>query len=161
MQIVGNEGATIQRRNHSTIKTEARTITKGGIVIGLGHRDTQHCLLDTLLESGQLGQGQAARERYDAGYRLRNIYYRWHVSAKSLSDIGFNAPRSEFESDLPTPQDEAEELFHAVMRTLRPIFRSPVRSICIEGTNSPQKIPGPIASLNGLGEAFYKLYNQA
>lgn len=156
-QRVGNQGCTKERRQHSKIVTKARNTTAGGVLIGLGQHDEEHCLLDKLRAVGALGNEEDARTRYDTGYKLRGIYYDWKASGKSISEPGGSAGK-QFETEHETPQDEAEQLFHSVMKATPTKYHKCLRFVCLsDGASEVYDREFITDSLDALYGSFYRI----
>jgi hypothetical protein len=124
------QGCTPERKRHSPIKASVREITPGGMILSYGDADTEHCYLDWLRANGLLGSDeQAARDRYDAGYALRDIFFRFRSSRR---DMVQSSTRSGFLPDHETDSDRAEQEYLDVMRAVPARYRLMVRSICVE-----------------------------
>jgi hypothetical protein len=121
------QGCTPERKRHSHIKGTVREVTPGGMILSYGDTDTQHCHLDWLLGHGLLGPEEDAQPRYDAGYKLRDVYYRYRSSRRDLAP----SSRTGFLTDHETDADKAEQQFHDIMRALPARYREMVRAMCI------------------------------
>ena len=139
-----NEGATIERMKHSRIILEQRSNKAGNI----GHTDKEHCILDLLKEHKLLGANEI--ERYGAGYRLRELYYSFHKTGKSLEDMG-SSPGYNHLSDQETQQDKSEQLYNNVMRRLPVKYHALIQNICIHdcrNINHPRMINEALDALS-------------
>lgn len=149
-----DQGCTIERRRHGSIVTEARMVTKGGALLSAGNRDTEHCLLDCLRNSGALGGHEDAEIRYETGYKLRELYFSFRVSGPQFSG-GVRGTPSPFtsEADIGNEQDLAETFFNRVMNCLPAKYRIPVKNICVENV-CPAQADLVVDSLDALYGAF-------
>ncbi|NCC41790.1 MAG: hypothetical protein EOM21_20730 [Gammaproteobacteria bacterium] len=125
------EGATLERKQHGRIVVEARSVTKGGIVASYGNRDAEHCYLDWLRNAGHLGHAEDAHDRYDAGMRLRALWYAFNAKGGALEPGGPKDPMTT-ESEVNSAEDIAETRFVRVMRALPQKYRVVVRSVTID-----------------------------
>lgn len=74
--------ATPERLRHGReMVITVRDRGSAGNVISKGHRELQECALDVLYRNGRLGPAKLARERFNAGYWLRQLYLKTHPSA--------------------------------------------------------------------------------
>lgn len=121
-KIQQGQGATRERMRHSNISTGARETTRGGIVTSYGHRDEEHCLLDWMLAQGIIEQDQ-----YEAGYRLRNLFYRFNKTGRWIDEGGKG-----YDGDTVTDADIAEERYNAAIRAVALQDRGLMRFVCVE-----------------------------
>ena len=108
-EVLHGQGATPERMKKSSIEKGVRSVTKGGIPDSYGHQDTEHCALDHLLNSGLIDEDQ-----YQAGYDLRNLYYKHKQSAKSCCAESSGG----HDGDEMTPSDEAYEAYRAALKSV-------------------------------------------
>jgi hypothetical protein len=153
----GNQGPTHERLQHSRTVVEPRTVTNGGVVIGLGFRDTEHCLLDRLLKTHALGNEDDQQIRYETGYKLRRVYFDWRASGRSLIDFQPGCGGKAYESDEPTQADLAEQHYHHVMRALPSKYHKVIRFVCLsDAAHGVYDAVFIRESLDALSGAFYR-----
>lgn len=130
MTVRGDTGTTKERMNHGKIVGRIAEMTAGGIIVSVGQRDTEHCYLDFLLNNGLLGPEPDGKTRYDTGYKLRALYYRFSTTGNDYNPRG----SSQFTSDAQVGDetDLAETLFNNVLRALPRQYKRIVRYVCIE-----------------------------
>jgi hypothetical protein len=148
-------GVTIERTQHSQISIEARSVNKGGMVVSYGNRDLEHCLLDKLFNKGLLGSPRDAQERYNIGYRLRDLWYSFNESGINLEEMGQGRKLYVSEGEIGVGKDAIEAQYHAVMKALPQKYRPTVRAVCIDDILMP--IYQINESLDSLYGAFYRL----
>lgn len=122
-KVLDGQGATKERKRHSNIKSGVRSITRGGIPIGYGDRDIDHCALDRLLNGGFIEQDQ-----YDAGIHLRALYYTFEKSGVSCCEEKSGG----HEGDLETPTDKAYERHKKALQSIDEHNRALVQSVCCD-----------------------------
>ena len=122
-------GAPKERLQHSKIVGRVAEITRGGSILTVGQRDTQHCYLDWLLDNGYLGQD--AGSRYDTGYRLRDLYYFIRPSGGASGSGTPGRTPMTVEGSIYSGKDMAETVYNWIMREMEGHGRL-VRMICIE-----------------------------
>lgn len=125
-EVLHGQGATKERKAHSSITTKPRILTKGGMVTTYGDADTEHCLLDWMLNEGVIEQDQ-----YDAGYLLRRLYYAFNKTGRWIDEGG-----KAYEGDHETESDLAEKRFHSAMKSVDHTNRGLIRFVCIEAENN-------------------------
>jgi hypothetical protein len=148
-------GVTIERKQHSQISIEPRSVNKGGMVISYGNRDLEHCLLDKLFNKGFLGSPRDSQERYNMGYRLRDLWYSFNESGINLEQMGQGRKLYTSEGEIGVGNDALEAQYHAVMKALPQKYRPTVRAVCIDDILMP--INQVIESLDALYGAFFRL----
>lgn len=118
------QGSTPERKRQSTIKVAPRIITQRGMTASYGEHDTEHCGLDYLLNKGFI-----EKHHYDAGCRLRGIFYTFNKTGIPMDDMG---TRKAYEGDHETAADKAEMRFLHAMRAVSHENKNLVRYACIE-----------------------------
>ena len=127
-----DQGTTKERFTKSTVITEVRETTRGGIAKSYGQRETEPTFLDYLKARGQLGTDKDAQERYNAGMKLHDLWFRFHCESNDFNEAG--SARIHFTvGDKLTPTEQAQESFNAVMRALPIKYKLPAQQICIDG----------------------------
>lgn len=126
-EVLLNLGATPERLQKSTIVSGIREITKGGVPLSYGHRDTEHCALDFLLNRGYIENDQ-----YDAGYQLRELFYKHRVTGRWI-DEGSKAHDGEVE----TPKDKAYESYRMALMSVNVGYRNLIEHVCTEAVTFP------------------------
>ncbi len=150
------EGATFERHQHSKISLDKRTLTEGGLVLEYGNRDLEHCYLDFLRNEALLGNEPDATARYDTGYKLRELYFECHASAKSmtLEPRESKSPHTT-EGEIGDSHDLAMTKYSAVVRGIPMQYRDMICRVCVE---NPSKVRSSIAYhqtiINGLDSLY-------
>lgn len=122
---------TPERRNKSKLKTTSRGVTKNGNVISTGLTDTEHTMIDVLLNNGMI-----STSHYDIGYRLRELFYSFNKGITSdLSSIG-GSGYSEFVNDaeIGDASDLRETRYYNIIAGIKTPYRAIIRCICIENS---------------------------
>jgi hypothetical protein len=132
------EGATKERLKKSIFIVEPRTVTKGGMVLSIGHKNMHECYLDVLLAAKNLGNGMDSTDRYNSGIWLRNKYYSGRPSGKSITDLAATSPGYEFSSGEDDDYLSAMEQYRHVMRILPQMYRKIIHSVCIDDAITDQ-----------------------
>lgn len=125
-------GVTIERTQHSQIAVEPRTITKGGMIASYGNRDLDHCLLDYLYRRNLLGGPEDSQERYNIGYRLRDLWCSFNQSEINLEQRGQGKKEFVSEGEIAKGNDYLEAMFNKIMKALPAKYQIPVRALCLE-----------------------------
>lgn len=151
-------GATPERMRHGKVITKDRGTRLGDV----GHVVEEMFPLDWLYASGILGGHDDAEERYRAGDKLRELWFRFNSTGNILSQWS-EKPGYKFEGE-ETASDRAEQRYNQVMRATPPRYHKTIRWVCIELQGS---IPINEAfmweirdSLDALTGGFYRVEKQ-
>ena len=146
------QGATRERMAKGRIVIQERSKKIGGPV---GHADVWHSLLDYLMDKGMLGGDRDSRDRYQAGTKLRELWFRFNTTGKDISTLMMASHSTPFVEDATTGADRAEEKWHAVLRALPTKYHATAKYVCIE--DIAQEYYQTIDMLDALHGAFYRV----
>ena len=126
-----NDYGTAERARKSALKITSRGVSKNGNVISTGMTDTEHTMLDVLLNNDMI-----STNHYDVGYRLRELFYSFTKGITSdLSSIG-GGGYSEIINDeeIGDASDLRETRYYNIIAGIRTPYRSIIRCICIDNS---------------------------
>jgi hypothetical protein len=127
--IKASVGATKERTQHSKIVPYDAEIAPGGTIIAAGQRDLEHCYLDFLLNNHLLGNREDSIVRYDTGYKLRSLYFRFKTTGNDYNARGASLFTSD--AQIGDDTDIAETFYNITIRALPEKYRHVVRSVCL------------------------------
>lgn len=128
---------TPERMRHGReLVIEARDRGTAGNVIATGQKELQECALDVLYRRGKLGPNDVARDRYNAGMWLRELYVETHPSAIAsysvkLEGLSGQVERPISEKDIGDTEDWNFKCYQDTARDLKSVWRI-LEQVCCE-----------------------------
>lgn len=160
-EVLHGQGATKERRERGGVVTRVRSTTRGGITNSYGDEVVEPTLLDALTARGMLGGERDETERYNAGMRLRDLYYSFNVKSSSgceehLQFVDSKGSRTVTEDVIEN--QTAEDKYNEIMRAVPLKYRNVLRNVCIDDIMQEYTIT--IDALDALHGALVYIYKK-